>query len=155
MIIRTVVLWVHVLCGVVCVGVCASFVLAVTALTGERRELYSFAVRVTPQINRLCLPLIIAIPVTGIGNLFFAARARGSVLPAEFIGIIVAKIGLLAVMASALFGASRSALKLEEQSKEFILGEIRVDIRRIITFYGLMVGAGVVALGLGLWLSGT
>lgn len=156
MTIRAVILWVHVMCGVVWVGACATFILAAAALAGEPNESHAFAIRIAPQINRLCLPLAIAIPVTGIGNLFFAARARGSVLPAEFTEIVAAKVGLLAVMAFALLGAWRAAPKSGEQLPTGA-SQSRGDfnVRRIIASYGLIVGAGIVALGLGLWLSGT
>jgi hypothetical protein len=156
MMIRAVILWVHVLCGVVWVGACATFVLAAAALAGEPNGSYAFAIRVAPQINRLCVPMAIAIPITGIGNLVFAAQARGSVLPAQFIGIVAAKVGLLAVMALGLLSAWRAAVRLQEQSP---MGPpesgSKVKVRRIMAAYGLIVGAGILALGLGLWLSGT
>jgi hypothetical protein len=156
MVIREVILWVHVLCGVVWVGACATFVVAAAALNGEPDESYGFTIKVAPQINRLCVPMAIAIPITGIGNLMFAAQARGLVLPAEFIGIVAAKVGLLSIMALGLWGASRAAVILQ---KQLPMGasepRYKVNIRRIITLYGLIAGAGVFALGLGLWLSGT
>jgi len=115
MTLRTVILWVHVLCGVVWVGVCAAFILA--ELAGEPNEAYVYAVRIAPQINRLSVPLAIAIPVTGIGNLFFAVLGRGSALPAEFIAIITAKIGLLALMALALVAAWRAVQRHEQKAQ--------------------------------------
>ena len=154
MTIRAVILWVHVLCGVVWVGACATFILA--ALAGEPNEACVYAARVAPQINRLCVPLAIAIPVTGIGNLFFAVLARGRGLPTEFVVIIAAKIGLLAVMALALRAAARTAKILEEKPPPGAPGSLdEVHVRSIVASYGLIVGAGIVALGLGLWLSGT
>jgi len=155
MVIRAVILWIHVLCGVVWVGSCATFVLAAAALAGEPHESFAFAIRVAPRINRLCVPLAIAIPITGISNLLFAAQARGSVLPVEFIGIVAAKIGLLAIMASALLGAWRAAAILGEKATKAPELGCAVSIRWLMTLYGLIVGAGMVALGLGLWLSGT
>ena len=156
MTIKAVILWVHVLCGVVWVGACATFILAAVALAGEPDESYAFAVRSAPRINRLCAPLAIAIPITGIGNLLFATQAHGSVLPAEFIGILIAKVGLLAIMVLGLLGASRAAVLLKKPSAMGVTESRReVNIRQIIALYGLIVGAGIVALGLGLWLSGT
>jgi hypothetical protein len=108
-----------------------------------------------PQINRLCVPMAIAIPATGVGNLFFSARAYGEALPPAFIAIVLTKVGLLAVMALALMGASRAALTLQEQSRVAASEPpLKVNLRRIISWYAVIVGAGVVALGLGLWLSG-
>jgi uncharacterized membrane protein len=156
MTIRTVILWVHVLCGVVWVGACAAFILAAAALAGESNESYADAIRIAPQINRLGVALAVAIPVTGVGNLFFAVLARGLALPAAFIAIITAKIGLLAMMAWALVGAWRRTQRLEETpASESTDSRVEVKVRALIASYGLIVGAGIIALGLGLWLSGT
>ncbi|MBV8360767.1 MAG: hypothetical protein JO189_22950 [Deltaproteobacteria bacterium] len=150
------ILWVHVLCGVVWVGVCATFILAAAALAGEPNESYAFAIRSAPRINRLCAPLAIAIPITGIGNLLFATQAHGSVLPAEFLGILVAKVGLLAIMVLGLLGAWRAVVILKGPPAMGVTESwCEVNIRQIIAWYGLVVGSGIVALGLGLWLSGT
>ena len=154
--IRAVILWVHVLSGVVWVGVCATFILAAAALAGEPNESYAFALRAAPRINRLCVPMAIAIPITGIGNLLFATLTRGSVLPAEFLGILAAKVGLLAFMALGLLGAWRAVAILRRQSAMGATeSRYEVNVRRIVASYGLIVGAGIAALGLGLWLSGT
>jgi uncharacterized membrane protein len=155
MTVRAVILWVHVLCGVVWVGVCATFILAAAALAGEPKESMVLAVKITPQINRVCVPLAIAIPATGIGNLFFVALARGVFLPGEFIGILSAKVVLLAAMVFALSGAWRATLRLEKQLATPNFRSNEADVRRIVAFYGLIVTLGLVALGLGLWLSGT
>jgi hypothetical protein len=156
MMIRAVILWLHVVCGVVWISACATFVFAAAALTGEPDEAYAFALRVVPQINRLCSPLAVVIPITGIGNLFFAARARGSALPAEFIGILAAKVALFAIMALGFFGARRAALKFQELSPMGVhKSPYPVSFRLIMAWYGTIVAAGIVALGLGLWLSGT
>ena len=154
--IRAVILWVHVLCGVVWVGACAVFILAAAASAGDPNESLAFAARAVPPINRLCLVLAIAIPLTGIGNLFFVARARGSALPAEFLGILAAKISLLVVMGVGLWGAWRAAAILQGASANpGAESRYEVSLHRIMASYGLIVAAGVGALGLGLWLSGT
>jgi hypothetical protein len=154
--IGAVILWIHVLCGVVWVGVSATFVLAAMALAGEPGESYAFAVRAAPRINRLCVPMAIAIPITGMGNLLFAVHARGLVLPTEFLGILAAKVVLLAIMTLGLFGAWRAALKLHEQPQTGgSESHWENNVHRMMALYGLIVAAGIVALGLGLWLSGT
>jgi uncharacterized membrane protein len=153
--IRGLVLWVHVLCGVVWIGASAAFILASAASTSEPSESSALIIRTAPQINRLCLPLAVAIPATGIANLFFAVRAHGSTLPAEFMGIIAAKLGLLALMVWALMTAWHATQRLERHG---LTGPsetaAKVYARRILASYGVIVGAGMVALGLGLWLSG-
>jgi hypothetical protein len=154
MTIRAVILWLHAGCGVVWVAASATFILGSAGLAGDANEAYAFAVRVVPQLNRLCIPLALAIPVTGIGNLFFAAKAHGAVLPAEFIGIVAAKVGLLALMGFASFRVNNSMLLDNSEPSTSRLCTVS-DIHRIIRWYWLIVGPGIVALGLGLWLSGS
>lgn len=150
-----VVLWIHVLCGVAWVGACASFVLAATALSGEPGELREFTLRTAPRINRICLPLACAMPLTGTCNLIFAARARGLVLPREFIGILIAKIVLYIAMALLLWAAWQSEGALRARADDAGDASNTGAIRKLVKLYGLSVGAGAFALGLGLWLSGT
>jgi uncharacterized membrane protein len=150
MTIRSVILWVHVLCGVVWVGACATFILAAGASAQEPKDSYTLAIRIVPQINRFSVPLAFAIPITGIGNLFFAAQERGAGLPVEFVGIVAAKVVLLALMTLALGAAWRAVHSLMRLAP---MGEA-LSIRRIIASYGVIVGAGILALALGLWLSG-
>jgi hypothetical protein len=154
--VRAIILWLHILCGVGWVGACATFVLAAGALSDEPDESHAFALSVTPQINRLCLGMAIVIPITGIGNLLFVAEARGSGLPDEFVGILAAKVALFLIMVLALSGACRLVAVLKNQPPAGI-SESRgaFTIRRIVALYKLIVGAGIIALGLGLWLSGT
>jgi hypothetical protein len=95
------------------------------------------------------------IPITGIGNLFFAARERGQRLPAEFLGILTAKLALLVIMALALWRAGRAAQSIGNEP--VAVGDDRIgdSMRELITFYALIMGAGTIALALGFWLSGT
>jgi uncharacterized membrane protein len=148
----SIVLTIHVLCGVLWVGSCASFVLAASALNRESGEWRDFALKVTPRINRINLLAACAIPVTGLGNLYFAGRIRGFKFPPQFIGVLSAKIVLFLAMAAALLAAwsVETAMRGEESKK--------IDIhasRRLVRLYGTTVAAGMVALALGLWLSGT
>ena len=153
---RAVILWVHVLCGVVWIGACATFILGASASARESAESHAWSFGIVQRINRLCVPLAVAIPVTGSGNLFFAARARGSALPPEFIGIVGAKIALFAVMAASLAVAWRRAPKFGELMPTRICHSTATSaIRTVITSYAVIVAAGIAALGLGLWLSGT
>jgi hypothetical protein len=148
----SIVLTIHVLCGVLWVGSCASFVLATSALSRESDEWRDFALKVTPRINRINLLAACAIPLTGLGNLYFAGRTRGFKFPPEFVGILSVKVVLLLVMAMALVAAwSAETAMLGE-------GTIGINIpasRRLVRLYGIMVAVGTVALALGLWLSGT
>jgi hypothetical protein len=152
---ESVILWVHVICGVAWVGASATFVVAAVALSGEPEELSLLVMKAAPRINRLCMPLAVVIPVTGIGNLFFAANERGRHLPFEFVAILTAKLALLAVMTLALWRARRAAQLLRNEPLAPNGPAIGDNMRDLITFYGLIMAAGIIALALGFWLSGT
>src|SRR5437588_1741959 len=139
---KSVILWVHVLCAVAWVGACATFVVAAMALSSEPAERSLLASRAAPRINRLCRPLAIMIPITGIGNLFFAARERGEHLPAEFVGILTAKLALLVIMALALWRAGRAAQSIGNEPVAAGDDRIGDSMRELITFYALIMGAG-------------
>lgn len=138
---RGVILWVHVLCAVLWIGTSASFVIAATALAGEENERREFATRTAPRIGRLCALLACVIPLTGIANLAYVVRARGAALPAEFTGILTAKVALFASMVGALWAARRGARHGDAGG-------------RAAGLYALTAALGVIALVLGLWLSG-
>jgi hypothetical protein len=146
-------LWVHVLCGVAWVGVCASFVVAAAALGGEPGELNALALRAAPRINRLSLPVATLIPLTGMSNLIFVALARNFILPFEFVGILSAKILLYAIMALASWRAWKAEATIVSGLPKSQMMAM-VDIRKLMMLYGLIIGAGMLALALGLWLSG-
>src|ERR1700732_4298200 len=147
---RTAALWIHVLCGVVWVGTCASFVLAASALASEVDEWRNFAVHTVPKLNRVNIVAAGAMPLTGFVNLFFATHAHGGTLPPSFITILSLKIGLFGLMVSALTLAWHAGRALEGQD-----GALGMPMRRLMLFYRGTVAMGVVALALGLWLSGT
>jgi hypothetical protein len=147
---RTAALWIHVLCGVVWVGTCASFVLAAWALASEVDEWRNFAVHTVPKLNRVNIVAACAMPLTGFVNLFFATHAHGGTLPPSFITILSLKIGLFGLMVSALTLAWHAGRALEGQD-----GVLGMPMRRLMLFYRGTVAMGVIALALGLWLSGT
>src|SRR5512143_144678 len=98
MVIRSAVLWIHVLCGVLWVGTCASFLLATSAMTAESEEWREFALRTAPRINRINVVPALVIPMTGAGNLFSAALMRRSPFPPSFMGIVAIKVVLFFAM---------------------------------------------------------
>jgi hypothetical protein len=151
---RTIILWIHALCGVAWVGACASFVIAAAALSGEAGELSHFAVNTAPRINRIGATLALVIPLTGIGNLIYAARMRGFALPAQFVGVLSVKIALFAAMALTLAAAWRAEASMRSAGGADPAGAA-ADIKKLMRLYGLIMAMGGVALGLGLWLSGT
>jgi uncharacterized membrane protein len=151
---RSIILWIHALCGMVWVGASASFVIAAAALSGESSELSRFATAAAPRINRIGAILALVIPLTGIGNLVYAARADRYVLPPEFVAILVAKITLFAAMAVALAAAWRAenAMRAEAAVDS---ARAAANVGKLMRLYGLIIAMGAVALGLGVWLSGT
>jgi hypothetical protein len=146
---RTAALWIHVLCGVTWVGTCASFVLAASALASEVDEWRNFAVHTVPKLNRVNIVAACAIPLTGFVNLSFATHAHGGTLPPSFIAILSLKIGLFGLMVSALTLAWHAGRAME--GPDGVLG----PMGRLMLFYRGTVAMGVIALALGLWLSGT
>jgi hypothetical protein len=136
------------------VGACASFVIAAGALGGEAGELSRFAASAAPRINRIGAILAVVIPLTGIGNLVFAARLHRYALPPEFVALLAAKITLFAAMAFVLAAAWRVEAVIRANECRETKVET-ADIGRLGRLYGAIVAMGAVALGLGVWLSGT
>jgi hypothetical protein len=143
---RTALLWIHVLCGALWVAVSLSFVLAAGASTESERP--GFAARVAPALNRLNLAAIAILPLSGIANLIFIASEHRFRLPVAFVEVLGAKLLLLCGMAAALAAAWGAAAKLGSGSPGD--GE-----RRLLWLYGAMAAMGAIALMLGLWLAGS
>ena len=142
------VLWLHVLGGAGWVGAAASFILAITALSGSSRERRDFALRVVPRLNRLGMVCAVLIPLTGFANLGFAAARRDGPLPPEFIGIVSVKLGLYTLMALMLWRATERFRAVAQDA------DGATALRSLVRWYGLMIAAGGVALLMGLWLAG-
>lgn len=156
MALRTVILWIHVLSGVVWVGASASIALAGLALSGEPEEWRKFATRSAPRINRLCVVLACLIPLTGISNLALAVRTHRGVLPSAFVAVLSAKVALFAAMAVALWAAWRAGAPMEARTAlSESAGTDVASVRKLMRLYGTIVVLGAMALALGLWLSGT
>jgi hypothetical protein len=148
----SIVLTIHVLCGVLWVGACASFILAASAMNRESHEWREFVSKTVPRINRINLVLACAIPLTGLGNLYFAGRARGFKFAPQFVELLSAKIVLFFAMALALAAAWPAEAALQSAGA----GSIGVGAsRRLVGLYGITVAMGTAALALGLWLAGT
>lgn len=139
-------LWIHVLCGALWVAVSLSFVLAAGASTETERA--GFASRVAPVLNRLNLAAIVILPLSGIANLIFVARAHHFSLPAAFVEVLSAKLLLLCGMAAALALAWGAVSRLGS-------GAPGDGERRLLWLYGGMAAMGAIALMLGMWLAGS
>jgi hypothetical protein len=143
---RTIFLWIHVVCGALWVAVSLSFMLATGASTETERA--GFTARVAPVLNRVNLAALAILPLSGIANLVFVARERHYRLPAAFVEVLGAKVLLLCGMAAALAIAWGTAARLGEDASG--AGE-----RRLLALYGAMAAMGAAALMLGLWLAGS
>jgi len=143
---RTIFLWIHVICGALWVAVSLSFMLAAGASTETERA--GFTARVAPVLNRVNLAALAILPLSGIANLVFVARERHYRLPAAFVEVLGAKVLLLCGMAAALAIAWGTAARLGEDASG--AGE-----RRLLGLYGPMAAMGAAALMLGLWLAGS
>jgi uncharacterized membrane protein len=159
MVIRSIVLWIHVLCGVVWVGTSASFLLAISAMTAESAEWRDFALRAAPRINRINVVAALILPMTGAGNLFSAALMRRSPFPPAFVGIVAIKVVLffvMGVMLAAAFAAERTMREsFAAAPSDDVSDHGTAALRRLVRLYGTITALGVVALVLGLWLAGT
>jgi uncharacterized membrane protein len=159
MVIRSVVLWIHVLCGVVWVGTSASFLLAISAMTAESAEWRDFALLAAPRINRINVVAALILPMTGAGNLFSAALMRRSPFPPAFVGIVAIKVVLffvMGVMLAAAFAAERTMREsFAGAPSDDVSDHGTAALRRLVRLYGTITALGVVALVLGLWLAGT
>ena len=159
MVIRSVVLWMHVLCGVVWVGTSASFLLAISAMTAESAEWRDFALRAAPRINRINVVAALILPMTGAGNLFSAALMRRSPFPPAFVGIVAIKVVLFFVMGVMLAAAFATERTMRESfaaaPSDDVSDHGTAALRRLVRLYGTIAALGVVALVLGLWLAGT
>ena len=174
MVIRSVVFWVHVLCGLIWVGTSASFLLAISAMTAESTEWRDFAVRAVPGINRINVVAALIIPMTGAGNLFSAALMRRTPFPPAFVGIVAIKVVLffiMGVMLAAAFAAERTMRESfagerhghhigdpdfrDHEPGDHNFGDGVAALRRLVRLYSTIAAFGVVALVLGLWLAGT
>jgi len=148
----TAALWIHVLAGASWIGICASFVLASLALAGAATELREFATRSLPLLNRLAVGCACIVPLTGIINFGFAARAHGYALPREFLLIVAVKLLLFTAMAWALVIAIGRSKTIAMNGDAGAEGP--PVVRVLVPWYGLIVVLGAAALGLGLWLAG-
>jgi hypothetical protein len=149
-----VVLWIHVLCGVVWVGTCASFVLAAWAIAAESSEWRAFAMRAAPPLNRINIVTACTIPLTGLGNLVYVGMTRSTPFPPAFFAVLSIKVFLYCVMGVMLAAAMGAETAMRTG---FANGDSAGDaaLRKMMRLYAWIAGAGTIALMLGLWLAGT
>ena len=143
---RTIFLWIHVVCGALWVAVSLSFMLAAGASTETERA--GFTARVAPVLNRVNLAALAILPLSGIANLVFGARERhsGCRRPSSKCSArrCCCCVGWRLRWRS--HGARRRGLARMQSGA----GE-----RRLLGLYGAMAAMGAAALMLGLWLAGS
>ena len=152
-----VVLWIHVLCGVVWVGTCASFVLAASAIAAESAEWRAFAMRAAPRINRINVVTACTIPLTGLGNLVYLGMTRRTPFPPAFFAVLSLKVLIYCAMGIMLAAsmAAETAMRADYAQDDGANEAGDGALRRLVRLYGLIAAFGTVALVLGLWLAGT
>jgi hypothetical protein len=147
MTLRTVLLWIHALSGIIWTGACASFVLAGSALAAGSEEWRDFALRVAPRLDRLNLGAAAVLLATGGLNLAIAGAMRNYSFSRAFVGVLGAKAALFAAMAVMLGASWRAEAALRS--------DLSTGMNRMLKLCGLTAIAGATALGLGLWLAGS
>jgi hypothetical protein len=143
---RTVILWIHALSGLVWTGGCAAFVLAGSAVTAGSDEWRDFGLKVAPRLDRLNLGAAAILLLTGAINLMLVGTARGYSFSSAFVTVLGLKIGLFVTMTLALAAAWRA--------EAAVRSDLARGMRTMVRLSGLTVIAGTIALGLGLWLLG-
>ena len=133
--------------GVTWTGSCAAFALAGSALALGSDEWREFALKVAPRIDRLNLTAAAILLLTGALNLAIVSAARNYSLSATFVTVLSAKIGLFLAMTVALTASWRAETRIRSGDASGMAWAIRLS--------GLTAVAGGVALGLGLWLTGS
>jgi hypothetical protein len=147
MALTTTLLWIHALSGVVWTGASASFVLAGSAMAAGSDEWREFGLRVAPRLDRLNLAAGAVLLLSGLVNLAIVGAARDYNFSRAFIAVLGAKSGLFVVMVMALAASWRAEAAM-------LAGDAGT-MNRMLKLSGLTVAAGVLALGLGLWLTGS
>jgi hypothetical protein len=146
---KAVVLWIHVAGGVIWIGSSAGMVVAAIAVAQESDELAALMRRSAGRVNLIAIGCACLMPLTGLLNLENVERARRASINAQFLGVLSVKIGLYVLMVWALWRAIENASALGESA-----APVALHARRIARAYGIMAGAGVIALVCGVWLAG-
>jgi hypothetical protein len=148
---RTTVLWIHAISGVVWVGASAAFVIAGLATGTSSDEGVAFARRAAPRINRVNMTAAVTLVATGIINVILAGQVRHFRFSSAFRTILTVKILILAAMVVVL----ASSFRAERMFRSDEPGAASAASRRMVRLFILIVAMGSVALGLGLWLLGS
>lgn len=143
---RTALLWVHALSGLIWIGSCASLVLASLALAAGSDEARDFMLKAAPRIDRLNLSAAATLLVSGAVNLAIAGAVRNYAFSSGFVAVLCAKIGLFATMALALAASWRAEAMIDHDAPG--------ATARMVKLSGLTVVSGTIAMVLGLWLLG-
>ncbi len=148
---RTTILWIHAVGGVVWIGAATVFVIAASALGLEDEEGLAMVRRIAPALNRIGLFAMVFIIASGIVNIYLAGLTRRFTFSNSFIELLSLKIAALSAMYVLLTLSWRAEPKLVSSDPS----QVRRAARRLIMFNVIIVGLGAAALLMGLWLLGS
>jgi hypothetical protein len=149
--VRTTILWLHAVGGVVWIGAAAVFLIASSAVGIEDEEGVAMMRRVAPVINRIGLAAMLFIVVSGIVNIYIAGTMRRFAFSNTFVELLALKIAALSAMYVLLTLSWRAEANLASSDQS----QIRRAARRLMMFSLVIIGLGGIALLLGLWLLGS
>ena len=149
------IVWTHAGAGAIWIAACACFVIAGLAIEDGTDEQASFVRRAIARINQVALAAASVVLITGAINLAIVTAARGSNLRAIFVFVVLAKLAIFAVMATALALAMRASARTRGLLQSGNRGALPGAIRRMVRAHFTMVALGSIALVLGLWLAGS
>jgi hypothetical protein len=152
--VRTALLWLHVISGVVWIAASAATAIARQVLSVGSIEFRDFVRTAMPTLNRTNLGAAICLFVTGAVNLMMLGLPISFRFPATFTTVLSVKIALFAAMAIGLAVALRAekpliaTLDRDDRSSG-------VEFAKIGNLSTAVAALGALALTLGLWLMGS
>jgi hypothetical protein len=153
--ISAIVLWVHVLAGVIWIAAALTFSLAAIATERGSRERLEFFKRGARPLAVLGLVAAATIVVSGVLNVWFVGRRRDFVFATGFKMVLASKVALYIGMCLALFGIIRESSRISAADEAGCPETIEHAGSRLVIFWSAIVIMGFAALLAGLWLAGS
>ena len=152
---RSALLWIHVISGVIWIGTCGVTTIAANTLTAHTAEFRDFVFRAIPRINRVNIWASLLLVGSGAGNLIVVGRAMRFSFSAGFVTILTLKVVIYTTMTIALVAALRAQRPLQLATDSEAGGWGAAKMVRIGILSAVTALLGAIGLILGLWLAGT